>query len=218
MFVFSPGQQAVVPVWGRKDDYFPVHRIYCVGRNYRAHDLEMGGTGRSLPCFFMKPADAVFPVADNDIAEIPYPPMTNDLHHEVELVAAIGKGGRNIPVEEAAKHVWGWAVAVDLTRRDLQAEAKAKGRPWEAAKAFDHSAPISYIRPAAKCPAMDKADVWLYINAEKRQNGTTADMIWELAPGDLILTGTPGGVGAVNRGETVNAGVSGAGAVRFKLV
>lgn len=141
--------------------------------------------------------------------------MTNDLHHEVELVAAIGKGGRNIPVEEAAKHVWGWAVAVDLTRRDLQAEAKAKGRPWEAAKAFDHSAPISYIRPAAKCPAMDKADVWLYINAEKRQNGTTADMIWsvaeviaeiskywELAPGDLILTGTPGGVGAVNRGET----------------
>lgn len=231
MFTFAVPQQAVVPVLDEKDLYFPVHRIYCVGRNYGAHDLEMGGTGKPTPCFFSKPADAVFPIGPKETGSVPFPSATEDLNHEVELVIALGKGGRNIAVEQALEHVWGWAVGVDLTRRDLQAAAKAAGRPWESAKGFDASAPISHIRPKARAADMDAADLWLYVNNNERQKGRTSDMIlnvaeliadisrlWTLQPGDLIFTGSPGGAGHLNRGDLVRAGVAGVGVLEFRLI
>lgn len=231
MFTFAPPQQPVVPVWGNEDALFPVNRIYCVARNYGAHDLEMGGTGKEKPFFFQKPADAVFPISEKETAEIPFPMMTDNLNHEIELVAAIGRGGKNIPVEEALSHVWGWAVGVDLTRRDLQAEAKAKGRPWTAAKSFDQSAPISSIRPVDKTVDTSAIGIWLYVNNQPVQKGNTNDMIsntaeviaeiskyWELKAGDLIFTGTPGGVGKISKGDLVRGGCDGVGMIEFRLV
>jgi len=216
-FVFPPSTTPSVAIEGTQDK-FPVHRIYCVGRNYAAHAREMGkDPDREPPFFFTKPADAV--VTNN--ATIPYPSRTNNCHHEIELVVAIGKGGRNISVDKALDHVFGYAVGNDLTRRDLQFEARDKGRPWDTGKGFDNSAPIAAIRPAGK-GHFSKGRIWLKVNGETRQEADVADLIWnvpetiaelstlfELAPGDLIYTGTPAGVNAVKPGDRMEGGIDG---------
>lgn len=231
MFAFAPSAQSVVPVAGSPDVLFPVHRIYCVGRNYAEHDREMGGTGRGVPCFFAKPADAVVPISPKKTAEVDFPPMTENLQHEVELVIAIGKKAKNVSLEQARACIWGWAVGVDLTRRDLQAAAKEMRRPWTTAKGFDQSAPISFIKPAEQAPDMSNAELWLYVNNQEKQKGSTADMIWSideviaeiskywtLQPGDLIFTGSPAGVSKIEKGDVVRAGCAGVGTIEFKLV
>jgi fumarylpyruvate hydrolase len=206
-----------VPVLGGGE--FPVRRIYCVGRNYSEHAREMGGDPeREAPFFFSKPADAVTP----DGTAIPFPTQTRNLHHEIELVVAIGHGGRDIDAAEALRHVFGYAVGVDLTRRDLQSEAKAQGRPWDMAKAFDHSAPIGAITPANPAHPFEHGEIWLKVNGEARQSGALSDMIWSvpeviaylsryvaLAPGDLIFTGTPAGVGKLEPGDDLLGHVDG---------
>ena len=231
MFAFAPSAQSVVPVAGSPDVLFPVHRIYCVGRNYAEHDREMGGTGRGVPCFFAKPADAVVPISPKKTAEVDFPPMTENLQHEVELVIAIGTKAKNVSLEQARACIWGWAVGVDLTRRDLQAAAKEMRRPWTTAKGFDQSAPISFIKPAEQAPDMTNAELWLYVNNQEKQKGSTADMIWSideviaeiskdwtLQPGDLIFTGSPAGVSKIEKGDVVRAGCAGVGPIEFKLV
>ena len=214
--MIDPAPRPVAPVSGDARG-FPVRRIYCVGRNYAAHAREMGhDPNEEPPFFFTKPADAIVPGG----GAMPFPSDTADLHHEVELVLALGRGGSNIPAEQALDHVYGYAVGLDLTRRDRQAEAKAKSRPWDVAKAFDRSAPISAIRPAAAgAPA---GRIRLSVEGEVRQDADLADMIWspakvieflsrsfELQPGDLIFTGTPEGVGPVRPGETLRAEIDG---------
>ena len=208
----------VLPVAGSSDE-FPIRRIFCVGRNYAAHAREMGADpDREPPFFFMKPADAIVPLG----GKVPYPPATNDLHHEIELVAAIGVAGRDIPAERALDHVFGYGVGLDLTRRDLQGEAKKAGRPWDMGKGFDHSAPCSAIHPAAKIGHPEKGAIWLKVNGQDRQKGDLADLIWSvpetiaylsglvgLAPGDLIYTGTPEGVGAIKVDDTLLGHVDG---------
>jgi fumarylpyruvate hydrolase len=219
-FVFPPPAQPAVEIKGRSER-FPVHRIYCVGRNYAAHAREMGkDPEREPPFFFAKPADAIVPNG----ATIPYPSRTADLHHEIELVVALGKGGANIEVAQALSHVFGYAVGLDLTRRDLQADAKNHGRPWDTGKGFDRSAPITAITPAVggALPTTDHGKIWLEVNGVQRQQGALADMIWsvpeiiaelstlfELAPGDLIYTGTPAGVAALKAGDRLAGGVDG---------
>lgn len=228
-FVFPP-QTATVPVAG-SNTLFPVHRIYCVGRNYVEHAKEMGATGREAPFFFMKPADAVLPVPHGTTAEMPYPGMTNDLHHEIELVVAIGKGGSNIAAADALQHVWGYAVGLDMTRRDLQAQAKKAGRPWDMAKGFDHSAPIGTIEPASAIGHPDKGAITLSVNGVERQRGDLGDQLWNvrdavaylsmyvhLKAGDVIMMGTPSGVGAVVRGDVLEGAIAGVGMVRTKIV
>ncbi|WP_439693500.1 fumarylacetoacetate hydrolase family protein [Curtobacterium sp. SP.BCo] len=206
---------------------FPVRRIFCVGRNYAAHAREMGhDPDREPPFFFTKPADAI--VADG--ADTPYPSVTQRLEHEVELVAAIGTGGSDLAQEDALGHVWGYAVGLDLTRRDLQAEAKRLGRPWDTAKGFDASAPIGAIAPAAEVDPTS-GTVELRVNGDLRQSGDLADQIWSvaetvaelsrfvtLAPGDLVMTGTPEGVGVVRRGDTLDGAITGVGSVRTTIV
>ena len=204
-YVFAPPAIPAVPVEGT-GALFPVRRILCVGRNYAAHRREMGGDDREPPFFFAKPADAVVPPG----GAVPYPSVTANLHHEIELVAALGAGGADVPVERALELVFGYAVGVDLTRRDLQAAAKDKGQPWEAAKGFDAAAPIGVIRPAALRPD-PRGRIALSVNGQIRQDAQVADMIWStaeviaqasrlwrLAAGDLIFTGTPEGVGALD--------------------
>lgn len=216
-YVFPPPAQPSVEIKGRTER-FPVHRIYCVGRNYAAHAREMGkDPEREPPFFFTKPADALVP----NNSTIAYPPRTANLHHEIELVVAISRGGRNIAAASALDHVFGYAVGNDLTRRDLQFEARDKGRPWDTGKAFDRSAPITAIRPAAE-GHFEKGKIWLKVNGEFRQQADVADLIWsvpeviaelstlfELAPGDLIYTGTPAGVGAIKSGDRIEGGVDG---------
>jgi fumarylpyruvate hydrolase len=217
-YVFPPLPQPSVAVTGRSER-FPVHRIYCVGRNYAAHAREMGADpNREPPFFFSKPGDAL--VANH--AVIPYPPRTADLHHEIELVIAIGRGGRNIAVADAFEHVFGYAVGNDLTRRDLQSQAKDKGRPWDTAKGFDHSAVISSITAGAHAVDLEKAKIWLKVNGEYRQQAQLAELIWsvpeviaelstlfQLQPGDLIYSGTPAGVAALQRGDRLEGGIDG---------
>ena len=229
-FPFPPAAPAVVPIAG-SEDMFPVHRIYCVGRNYADHAKEMGATGREAPFFFMKPADAVLPVAHDTVGVMPYPPMTRDLHHEIELVVAIGRGGSNIPADEAMSHVWGYAVGLDMTRRDLQGEAKKQGRPWSTGKGFDCSAPIAPVYPVAQATHMTPESlIRLSVNGEQRQQGALGDMIWNVAetvehlskyftlqPGDLIFTGTPAGVGAVQPGDTLEGSIEGLGELRVRI-
>jgi len=223
-YAFPPHAIPTVPVEG-SDAAFPVRRILCVGRNYAAHRREMGGDERDPPFFFAKPADAIAPLKD----KIAYPPATSDLHHEIELVVALKSGGADLSVDEALAGVFGYAVGVDLTRRDLQGAAKAKGQPWEAGKAFDESAPISAIR-VMDAPAAEAA-VTLSVNGEERQRGQVGDMIWSigeviakasqlwtLAAGDLIFTGTPEGVGAIARGDRIVGEVEGVGRLEFTLV
>ena len=215
----------VVPVEG--GGVFPVRRIWCVGRNYAAHAREMGHDDREPPFFFAKPSDAVVPGG----GDIVYPPDTADLHHEVELVLAIGRGGRDIPADDALDHVWGYAVGLDLTRRDRQAEAKAAGRPWELAKSFDRSAPIGDILPVRTAGHIRRGRILLSLDGEVRQSADVADMTWspseivaalsrtvELAPGDLIFTGTPEGVGAFGRGQTATAHIDGLQPLLMRLV
>ncbi len=220
-YVIPPAAPASVPVVGRAER-FAVHRIYCVGRNYAEHAREMGFTGREPPFFFMKPADAVLPVAQGETGHLPYPTLTQDLHHEIELVVAMGKGGSNIAAQDALQHVWGYAVGLDMTRRDLQAEAKKQGRPWCVAKGFDASAPIGPITPAAQAGNVQQAAIWLQVNGADRQRSNVSQLIWniaetiehlsqawELRPGDLIFTGTPEGVNAVARGDVLEGGIDG---------
>ncbi len=220
-YVIPPAAPASVPVVGRAER-FAVHRIYCVGRNYAEHAREMGFTGREPPFFFMKPADAVLPVAQGETGHLPYPTLTQDLHHEIELVVAMGKGGRNIAAGDAMQHIWGYAVGLDMTRRDLQAEAKKQGRPWCVAKGFDASAPIGPITPAAQAGNVQQAAIWLQVNGADRQRSNVSQLIWniaetiehlsqawELRPGDLIFTGTPEGVSAVVRGDVLEGGIDG---------
>ena len=227
--VFAPSAAASVPVAGGGS--FPVHRIYCVGRNYVEHAKEMGFTGREPPFFFMKPADAVLPIAEGEIGEMPYPSLTKDLHHEIELVVAIGTGGRSIAAADAMRHVWGYAVGNDLTRRDLQAKARDSGKPWDVAKGFDHSAPVTAIYPASTVGHFSRGAIWLNVNGKPRQRADLSEMIWSvseiiaelstfyaLAPGDLIFTGTPAGVGALERGDEIVGGIDGLSELRTRII
>lgn len=221
--VFPAPTQPTVPVLGEAAA-FPVRRILCVGRNYAAHRREMGGDDRDPPFFFTKPADAVVPPG----RPVPYPMATAQLHHEIELVVAIGGAGANVSPADALGRVFGWGVGVDLTRRDLQNAAKAKGQPWDAGKGFDASAPISALR--RHTGAEPSGRIWLSVNGEVRQQAEIADMIWScaeviaeasklwiLAPGDLIFTGTPEGVGPIARGDLVAGGVDGVGEIAFTV-
>lgn len=225
----------VIPLWpapgipvANTENYFPVRRIYCVGRNYAAHAREMGADPeREPPFFFTKPADAI--VLSGGL--VPYPPATNALHYEVELVVAIGRGGRTIPLERALAHVFGYAVGLDMTRRDLQSAAKASGKPWDMAKGFDHSAPCGAVQPVTRIGHPERGAIRLTVNGDVRQDGDLADMIWSvpetiatlsrlvtLAPGDLIYTGTPEGVGPVKAGDRLEGSVEGVGQVLVGII
>jgi fumarylpyruvate hydrolase len=229
-YVFAAPPQAVVPVDG-SSDLLPVHRIYCVGRNYAEHQKEMGFSGREAPFFFMKPADAVLPVPFGNVGEMPYPGETTNLHHEIELVVAIGKAGRNIVAADAAKHIYGYAVGLDMTRRDLQFALRDKGRPWDVAKGFDWSAPISPVKPIGMTGEITAAAIFLNVNGQRRQASDVSNLIWsvgetiehlstfyELRPGDLVFTGTPEGVGAVVKGDELEGGVAGIGTLKVRIV
>ncbi|MDR1996257.1 fumarylacetoacetate hydrolase family protein [Azonexus sp.] len=231
-YVFAPPVPAVLPVAG-SDLAFPVRRIFCVGRNYAEHAREMGALdqaeGREPPFFFSKPGDAV--VGGNGEIAVRYPPATANLHHEVELVVALAGGGAAVPAGQAASLIFGYAAGLDLTRRDLQAQAKAKGHPWDMGKGFDQSAVCGPIVPVAACGHPAAGRIWLTVNGQLRQAGDLAAMLWKvpeiiaqlstlvrLAPGDLIYTGTPAGVGAIVPGDVLEAGVDGVGALRARLV
>lgn len=225
--LFDPGAWPSVPVVGQKTR-FPVHRVYCVGRNYAAHAREMGkDPEKEPPFFFLKPADAVVPGG----GRIHYPPGTSNLHHEVELVVALHREGRDIPSQHALEYVYGYAVGLDMTRRDLQFAARDLGRPWDFGKAFDESAPLTPIHPVASYGHRSKGRIWLDVNGQTRQQADLADMIWNvpetiaylsqyyrLRPGDLIFTGTPAGVGAVERGDRLVGGVEGLDPLEVEIV
>lgn len=225
-YVIDPPKQPSVAVAGA-DARFPVRRIFCVGRNYADHVREMGADPKSEPpLFFSKPADAV--VASG--ATIAYPQNTSNFHHEVELVAAIGRGGAAIEQGNALGHVWGYGVGVDLTRRDRQAEAKQAGAPWDGAKGFDNSAPVGALTPVASTGHPVNARIWLKVNGALKQDANIAEMIWSvaeivavlsrswaLAPGDLIFTGTPSGVGPLRAGDQVSCGVEGLSELKFSI-
>jgi fumarylpyruvate hydrolase len=228
--VFPPAPSVTVPVVGTSAQ-FPVHRIYCVGRNYAEHAQEMGHSGREPPFFFMKPADAVLVAAPGSVKPLPYPSLTQNLHHEIELVVAIGTGGKNITVEQAESHIFGYAVGLDMTRRDLQNDMKAQGRPWCIGKGFDYSAPIGPITPKDAAGDITHAAISLQVNDALRQNSTVEQLIWniaeticqlsaawELQPGDLIYTGTPAGVGAVVPGDSLKGSISGLTSIELKVV
>ncbi len=229
-YAFEPSPVVSVPVVG-KTERFPVHRIYCVGRNYEEHAKEMGFTGREPPFFFMKPADSVLVVNTGETGDMPYPSLTKNLHHEIELVVAIGKGGKNILAANALSHIYGYAVGLDMTRRDLQNDMKKQGRPWCIGKGFDHSAPIGPITPAALAGDVAHAEIYVQVNGQDRQRSTVSQLIWniaetiehlsaawELQPGDLIYTGTPEGVGAVVAGDTLVGAVAGLGELKVRMV
>jgi fumarylpyruvate hydrolase len=224
-FLFAPHNPVTVPI--ARGGLFAVRRVYCVGRNYAEHIIEMGNDTRDPPFFFAKPADAVVVGG----AAIPYPPQTADFHHEIELVVAIGKDGTDIAVEQALDHVYGYAAGLDMTRRDLQAMAKKAGRPWEMAKGFDFSAPIGTIEPASSIGHPAAGAITLVVNGTERQRGDLGDQIWSvgetiaylsqfvtLRAGDLIMTGTPAGVGAVVRGDVIEGTIAGVGTVRTAIV
>lgn len=230
-YVFTPPAVAAVPVVG-SGDAFPVRRVYCVGRNYAAHAREMGfDPDREPPFFFCKPADAVIPVAYGETLDLPYPGETANYHYEIELVAAIGKSGAGIPLEQALDYVWGYAVGLDMTRRDLQMKMREAGRPWELGKAFDQSAPIGPLHKARDSGHFDKAGIWLQVNGKDKQRSDTSKLIWSVAetiaylskyfrlePGDLIYTGTPEGVGPVVKGDLMEGHVEGLGTLRAKVI
>ncbi|MBP6244072.1 fumarylacetoacetate hydrolase family protein [uncultured Limnohabitans sp.] len=228
-FVVPPTPTVSVPVLGHAER-FPVHRIYCVGRNYEEHAKEMGFTGREPPFFFLKPTDSLVVVESSQTGQMPYPSLTQNLHHEIELVVAIGKGGRNILAADAAQHIYGYAVGLDMTRRDLQNEMKKQGRPWCIGKAFDHSAPIGPITPIAQAGDVNNAEISLTVNGTDRQRSNVAKLIWnvaetiehlsaawELQAGDLIYTGTPEGVAAVVSGDMLVGEVAGLGQLKVAI-
>ena len=225
-YLFRPQPTPAVAIDG-EGALFPIRRIFCVGLNYAAHAREMGkDPGAEPPFFFTKPADAI--VASGSI--IPYASMTSNLHHEIELVVALSTGGANLGLEAAAATVWGYAIGIDLTRRDLQQQAKDKGRPWDTAKGFDHSAPIGPLHPVSSVGVLERGAIWLEVNGAARQRGDLGDMIWKvgemlaelstyfvLRPGDLVFTGTPAGVAAIQRGDRIRAGIDGLGELRLRL-
>ena len=225
-YVIAPPAAADIAVAGT-EARFPIRRVFCVGRNYAAHAREMGkDPDREPPFFFTKPADAVCDAGGT----IPYPPLTQDLHHEVELVVAIGRGGRDIAPEDAQMHIWGYGIGIDLTRRDLQQQAKDLGRPWDWGKAFDRSAPCSPLVPASRIGHPTKGRISLSVNGELRQQGDLADQIWpvddivaicsasvELMPGDLIFTGTPAGVAALKPGDRLEGEIEGVAQLRLTI-
>jgi fumarylpyruvate hydrolase len=228
-FVLTPPAVVSAPVLG-KTERFPIHRIYCVGRNYEEHAKEMGFTGREPPFFFMKPNDSLVLVNNGETGNMPYPSLTKNLHHEIELVVAISVGGKNIKAADAQKHIYGYAVGLDMTRRDLQGEMKKQGRPWCIGKGFDHSAPMGPITPVAQAGDIAKAEIYLQVNGQDRQRSTISQLIWniaetiehlsaawELQPGDLIFTGTPEGVNAVVAGDTMVGGVTGLGELKVRV-
>ncbi len=210
-----------------RPERFPVHRIYCVGQNYAAHAREMGtDPNREAPVWFMKVPDCVIPAG----SRVPYPPRTGNLHHEIELVVALNGGGSNLTPAAARDCIFGYAVGIDLTRRDLQAEFKKHGRPWDPAKSFEHAAPITPVQPVDKIGHPDAGRIWLAVNGQTRQDGDLADLIWAvpdalaelstlftLAPGDLLFTGTPAGVGAVVPGDKITGGVDGVGTIEIEI-
>jgi fumarylpyruvate hydrolase len=226
-FVVSAAARPTVAVVG-STLRFPVRRIFCVGRNYPEHAREMGARdSRAPPFFFTKPADAVMAAG----SAVPYPSRTANLHHEIELVVALGRGGRDVKPADARDLIYGYAVGNDLTRRDVQAVMKEQGKPWDIAKGFDHAAPITAIAPAAGIGHPERGRIWLDVNSVPRQQGDIGDMIWsvpeviaelstwfELAPGDLIFTGTPAGVGALKPGDRVRGGVDGVGVLEHTVV
>lgn len=224
-FAFAPLAQPAVPILG-SSELFPVHRIYCVGKNYAAHIREMGADLREPPCFFLKPADAV--LLDG---RMPYPPGTHNLHYEGELVLALGRGGRNISSSAALDHVFGYAAGLDMTRRDLQTYAGSRGQPWDTGKAFDNSAPIGAIHPAASVGKLLDGRLQLSVNGTMKQDAALADMIWAcdeiiaelsklytLQPGDLIFTGTPAGVGPVVAGDHIELHIDGLASLNVDIV
>jgi fumarylpyruvate hydrolase len=228
-YVFSPAPLVSIPVVG-EPARFPVHRIYCVGRNYEEHAKEMGFTGREPPFFFLKPADAAVVVDEGQTGSVSYPSLTKNLHHEIELVVAIGKAGKNIQAADAQQYIYGYAVGLDMTRRDLQNEMKKQGRPWCIGKAFEQSAPIGPIVPAARAGDVANAAISLTVNGTDRQRSTVSKLIWnigetiehlsaawELQPGDLIFTGTPEGVAAVVAGDTLVGEVAGLPQLSIKI-
>ena len=225
-FVIPAPPPASVEITGT-DDRFPVRRIYCIGRNYLAHRKEMGHDDRKPPFYFQKPADALLETG----GEFPYPSQSENVHFEIELVVAIAKGGVNISIEDALDHVYGYGLGIDMTRRDIQSKAKQDGKPWESAKSFDHSAPISPIRPASEIGHPDSGRIWLAVNGEVRQDSDLNLQIWnvqegishlsklyQVAPGDLIYTGTPDGVGPINPGDLITAGIDDIGELEIKVV
>lgn len=228
-YVFEPQPLTALFVQG-SDQRFAVRRVYCVGRNYAAHAREMGfDPDREAPFFFGKPGDAVVPVAAGSTLVLEYPAQTTDYHYEVELVVAIGKAGRNIPIDEAGGYVWGYAVGLDMTRRDLQLGMRKAGRPWEVGKSFDRSAPIGPLLPATA--GVPSGPLWLRVNGQVKQRSTLGQLIWsvpeiisdlsrffELRPGDLIMTGTPEGVGPVVAGDLMHACVEGVGELHVKVI
>jgi fumarylpyruvate hydrolase len=230
-FVFPPDASIAVPVVG-SDAQFAVRRVYCVGRNYAAHAREMGfDPDREPPFFFCKPADAVVPVAYGETLELAYPSQTQNYHYEAELVAVIGKGGSDIALDHALDHVWGYAVGLDMTRRDLQMKMREMGRPWEIGKAFDRSAPLGPIHPASEAGHFESGSLWLSVNGETKQKSDVSHLIWSVAetvsdlsnffrlePGDVIFTGTPEGVGAVKQGDTMKVGVERLGELTVRVV
>lgn len=230
-YVFEPQAITTLPVAG-SDQRFPVRRVYCVGRNYAAHAREMGfDPDREPPFFFCKPADAVIGVAEGQTLELPYPSETGNYHYEIELVVAIGKAGRDIPLEQASEHVFGYAVGLDMTRRDLQMKMREMGRPWEIGKAFDQSAPIGPLHPASRTGHPGHAGIWLQVNGADKQRSDIDKLIWsvpetvsylsrffELQPGDLIMTGTPEGVGPVVAGDLMVGGVDGLGELHVRVI
>lgn len=230
-YVITPAPHPAVLI-ANSSDLFPVHRIYCVGRNYAAHAREMGGNPeREPPFFFCKPADAIVPAAAGETIALAYPSETTHYHHEIELVVAIGKAGKNIPEKRAHDHIWGYAVGLDMTRRDLQTALREKGQPWELAKAFDQSAPIGPLTPVSRIGHLQAGSIWLKVNGELRQAGRIEQMIWsvtetishlsryfELIPGDLIFTGTPAGVGPVVAGDALLGGIDGLGELAAQCI
>jgi fumarylpyruvate hydrolase len=229
--LFAVAPAPGIPVVG-SDKTFPVRRIYCVGRNYAAHAREMGSDPtREPPFFFQKPTDAIQLVAPGSTADHPYPPATKNYHYEVELVAMIEKGGKNIPAAKALDHVYGYAVGLDMTRRDLQRLMGDQKKPWEIGKSFDRSAPISHIHPAAKVGHLKEGAIWLKVNGETKQKSDLKNMIWnvaeqianlseyyELLPGDIIYSGTPENVGPVKAGDTIECGIDKLGELKIKIV
>jgi fumarylpyruvate hydrolase len=227
--VVAPHAPVLVPVVGGGN--FPVRRIYCVGRNYAEHAQEMGFTGREPPFFFMKPADAIVNVADGAMGHMHYPPMTQNLHHEAELVVAIGTGGAGIKAADAAAYIYGYAIGLDMTRRDLQSDMKKQGRPWCIGKAFDESAPLGPIHPKSTTGELTQGALELKVNGAVRQKGDLSELIWNvnetiehlsaawnLQAGDLIFTGTPAGVGAVVKGDLMEVSIAGLGMLRVSVV
>jgi fumarylpyruvate hydrolase len=228
-YIFSPAPQVVIPVIG-ESAFFPVRRVYCVGRNYAAHAKEMGFSGREEPFYFIKPTDTIIPVPPGQVGQTKYPALTTNLHHEIELVVAISKSGSNISVDDAVNHIYGYAVGLDMTRRDLQIAMREKGRPWEIGKSYDFSAPISHIYSRSAVGELLDKDIELTVNGVIRQKSNTVDLIFsvseiiadlsryfDMQPGDLIFTGTPDGVAPVVTGDLLVGKVAGLGELKVSI-